>query len=642
MWVFALQLWFQPLFRLWVFALQLWFQSLFRLWVFALQLWLQSLFRLWVFALQLWFQSLFRLWVFALRLWFQSLFRLWVYALRLRFQPLVRLWGLVLEIDRFFQHCLDQLKSAHGPSAWANLRVEDLCLSNIITAVRLNNGECGLALNYDREGAGDRISDGVAERLRVRLLERAMKEPLLLGTLFQNEEGATFRSLSVALLNALSQSLINPLHLTPRGASVCSGRIPIDALREGGSRVAVIGCGGYLEDALYADFVTEVVCSDYNFGNAEAMEHYRPFMENVVEPQREAKNLRLTDGIDNQRVVSECDLLFITGSALVNGSLLQLLDWAGDKPAIVVEGNTAGLYPFPLFELGVTHLVQTVVDLDYVSLNRRFARQVREGFLDMQAARYSEIVLPETRTLERLPTFDHRRRLGPRSKKVLLLQARDWGDPMIEHEIECFRDQIPDQFELACYNLVEGPWDASVLEGFSAIMVGGSGAYGSAHNDNSWFEPTLSLLRAIVEKGVPLYCSCWGHQALAVALGGRVEHDERGYELGLLPVQLTFEGERDELFGKLPSPFVAPLGHCEQVVKLPEGAELLASTERCRVQAYRLRGKPVYSTQFHPELNKERLKQRVSAYIPEEWQEKLEGDECITGGIISDFLNRFG
>ncbi len=227
--------------------------------------------------------------------------------------------------------------------------------------------------------------------------------------------------------------------------------------------------------------------------------------------------------------------------------------------------------------------------------------------------------------------------------KLLLLQARNLDDPMIDHEVECFRHKLPSGFELHTHNLVEGPWSEEVLEGYAAVMVGGSGDYGSADNQHPFFLPALGLLKRVVEKRRPLFCSCWGHQALAVALGGRVVVDPEGYELGLLPVRPTEDGLNDPLFGTLPDPFVAPIGHCEQVVELPPGAVLLASTERCRVQAFRLTGLPVYSCQFHPELTSDQLWQRVDAYIPhlEDSEARARRQKACTDELLATFLKKF-
>jgi GMP synthase (glutamine-hydrolysing) len=212
---------------------------------------------------------------------------------------------------------------------------------------------------------------------------------------------------------------------------------------------------------------------------------------------------------------------------------------------------------------------------------------------------------------------------------------------MRPHEVECFRERIPTEFELCTSNLTQGPWDLSITEEYEIVMVGGSGGYGATENEEPWFEPTLQFLRQVVDLGKPLFCSCWGHEALAVALGGQVEMDPLGYELGLLPVTLSPHGRADPLFATLPCPFVTPIGHEEQVVKLPQNGLLLASTERCRVQAYRIQGRPVYSTQFHPELSSQRLWERVEAYIPHLRDEHRGHDQACTDNLIAEFLKLY-
>ena len=167
-----------------------------------------------------------------------------------------------------------------------------------------------------------------------------------------------------------------------------------------GTRVAVIGCGGYLRDALQASFVEEVVCSDPGFFDPDAQDYFGPYVENCIQPYQGKKRIRLSDGRDTEQIVKDCELLFVTGSTLVNDTLLPLLRWAGEKPAIILEGNSAGLYPFPLFEMGVTHLVQTVVDVDCVALSHRFAAQKAGGHIEIPDASYLEILLPEMRTIQ--------------------------------------------------------------------------------------------------------------------------------------------------------------------------------------------------------------------------------------------------
>jgi GMP synthase (glutamine-hydrolysing) len=47
---------------------------------------------------------------------------------------------------------------------------------------------------------------------------------------------------------------------------------------------------------------------------------------------------------------------------------------------------------------------------------------------------------------------------------------------------------------------------------------------------------------------------------------------------------------------------------------LPTDAELLASSQRVKEQAFRFVGRPIYCTQFHPELDQAAMLERVIAY----------------------------
>lgn len=56
------------------------------------------------------------------------------------------------------------------------------------------------------------------------------------------------------------------------------------------------------------------------------------------------------------------------------------------------------------------------------------------------------------------------------------------------------------------------------------------------------------------------------------------------------------------------------MGHQDIVTRLPDQARLLASTDRVAHQAFCCPGKPIYCTQFHPELDLRALLERVRTY----------------------------
>jgi GMP synthase (glutamine-hydrolysing) len=94
-------------------------------------------------------------------------------------------------------------------------------------------------------------------------------------------------------------------------------------------------------------------------------------------------------------------------------------------------------------------------------------------------------------------------------------------------------------------------------------------------------------------------------------------------ELGTREVHLTDEGRSDRVFGNLPATFRGQMGHEDHVVALPPGAIRLARSDRVENQAFCFPGLPLYCTQFHPELDRQALWERVEAYP--EYAERIAG-----------------
>ncbi len=100
---------------------------------------------------------------------------------------------------------------------------------------------------------------------------------------------------------------------------------------------------------------------------------------------------------------------------------------------------------------------------------------------------------------------------------------------------------------------------------------------------------------------VPVLGVCFGHQLLAHALGGKVERNPRGPEVGTREVLLTDQGRRDPLFSGLPSPLLVQENHEDHVPAPPPGATVLASNAHAPVQAFAAGN--IRAVQFHPEFD---------------------------------------
>jgi GMP synthase (glutamine-hydrolysing) len=198
--------------------------------------------------------------------------------------------------------------------------------------------------------------------------------------------------------------------------------------------------------------------------------------------------------------------------------------------------------------------------------------------------------------------------------RYLLLQTRNSDDAMRRQEVACFARNLQcDASDISVVDLLSrGPTDAE-LDGSDLVLLGGSGHY-SAAGEGEWLERALDVMRALHDDSKPTFASCWGFQAMARAMGGRCIRDSANAELGTIELRLTVESQDDPVFGSLPPIFSGHAGHEDLVSDLPPDAVLLASSDRVTNQAFRFVGKPIYCTQFHPELDIAGLFDRVRAY----------------------------
>lgn len=200
--------------------------------------------------------------------------------------------------------------------------------------------------------------------------------------------------------------------------------------------------------------------------------------------------------------------------------------------------------------------------------------------------------------------------------KVLLLQARYSDDPALGEEVSSFARACGlDIDAFRCHDLLTGPPDLEVLSTTDVLMIGGSGDFYLSQGDLPRLEETLVFLRQVVDRGHPTFASCFGYQCMVLALGGELTYDPPAMEVGTFDLRLTDHGRQDELFGALPPVFSAQLGHKDRALQPAAGTINLARSELCALQALRVPGKPIWATQFHPELDREANHGRFKRYL---------------------------
>ncbi len=117
-------------------------------------------------------------------------------------------------------------------------------------------------------------------------------------------------------------------------------------------------------------------------------------------------------------------------------------------------------------------------------------------------------------------------------------------------------------------------------------------------------QKAVTYIQKIRDKGVSQMGICYGHQLICLALAGKhaVRSSPNGLEAGWSNV--TFNNGAMNVLGIRESEVVFQY-HFDEVIKLPEGSEILATNAHTQIQAYVNYEQHLFGTQFHPEFDKE-------------------------------------
>ena len=207
--------------------------------------------------------------------------------------------------------------------------------------------------------------------------------------------------------------------------------------------------------------------------------------------------------------------------------------------------------------------------------------------------------------------------MGRNELRFSLLQARNPGDPARLHEHEAFAARIGVPMgAITLVDVLQETLDTALLARTDVLLVGGSGEY-SVLDEHAPIRRFVDFLAEAALDGPPMFASCFGFQALVLGLGGEVIHDEPNAEVGTYWMARSSDASTDPLFSSFPERFRAQLGHKDRASRLPDTVVGLASSERAPFQALRVRGRPVYATQFHPELTWQDNRSRFERYMPQ-------------------------
>jgi GMP synthase-like glutamine amidotransferase len=126
----------------------------------------------------------------------------------------------------------------------------------------------------------------------------------------------------------------------------------------------------------------------------------------------------------------------------------------------------------------------------------------------------------------------------------------------------------------------------------------------SVNDSLPYLEQEIEYIRRAAKAGQPVLGVCLGAQLVAKALGARVYRNPVG-EIGWFALRPTSAAGEDPLFQGFRDSETVFHWHGE-TYDLPANATLLACSERCRNQAFRL-GPFIYGLQFHLEVTPEMI-----------------------------------
>lgn len=186
-----------------------------------------------------------------------------------------------------------------------------------------------------------------------------------------------------------------------------------------------------------------------------------------------------------------------------------------------------------------------------------------------------------------------------------------------------------DNWTVETFNTVQGQYPAS-YDDFDAVLLTGSRA--DSFSQEPWVLALRQQVEQLLQAKKKLLGVCFGHQLIALCLGARVERAPQGWGAGRMhyqwhaPKWAQAQGRSD----------IALLAsHQDQVLGLPAGATLLASSKFCPVAAFTVE-QQVLCVQPHPEFVEE-----LSGYLLDK-RRTLLGEDLYSAATDSLALGHDG
>ena len=156
-----------------------------------------------------------------------------------------------------------------------------------------------------------------------------------------------------------------------------------------------------------------------------------------------------------------------------------------------------------------------------------------------------------------------------------------------------FQDLLGDGFEFETFDVQAG--ETPDPAAFDAAIITGSSA--GVYETDGWIAGLLDWIRAAKGR-TKLVGVCFGHQAMAQALGGRVEKSDKGWGVGLHRYQVA---SPEPWMTPAAATVAVPASHQDQVVEAPADARVILRSDFTPFAGLAW-GEDAISMQPHPEF----------------------------------------
>ncbi len=166
-------------------------------------------------------------------------------------------------------------------------------------------------------------------------------------------------------------------------------------------------------------------------------------------------------------------------------------------------------------------------------------------------------------------------------------------------------------FDLWAINLPKGAKLPVSLSGIEAVVSLGGPMNVYEDDKYPFLKAEDAFLKRMLKANIPFLGLCLGAQLLAKACGAKVKKSPQK-EVGWYKINLTEKGRRDPLFKGFSKDFQVFQWH-EDMFEIPRGGALLAESETCVNQAFRM-GENAYGLQFHIEVTPDMVESWINEY----------------------------